>query len=484
MTKILSGQNKDFGLVDEFKSKVETVTIENIGTETVTLTGVDSDNADFVVNEISLEKIQPKFPANSTIYLADNGLCQNLTTGAFYTSNQGYGVLGTTNGAGLITLVASASYKVQIDSVGCDFTPVDSIEVSATEICVLGTVANYAAGAKIGGVAVAANSDKAVVKYNINDRTIGWVWSESSTSKIDGYTRLRKSSDNSAVYFGKTLITSNGTISHQAVKVLTSDGTKSERSMTGAGTAATCSTPMCNVWVDSTYIYLAGATGGTNYSSRLARVPLSNFAAGTINDIDLLTSGITVRSANNPVHCDGDGTYIYVSFNGYDTNAPDASKYKNIVKSVLVSDFATQAIIRKDYGYNGATPSTGTFGWGFVAESASLIVTSLYDSPTGVCWLTNGTIETAVRGDRMKLVNSMLFSFVGTILRKIDTTALTETYAKDYSADGVSGVCSVNVLDGLTYGVGRTIVDFDGNHAGNTKSCMIVFKIDPANGDM
>ena len=110
MTKILSGADINFGLVDEFKSKVETVTVENIGTETVTLTGVDSDNADFVVNEISLEKVQPKFPANSTIYLADNGLCQNLTTGAFYTSNQGYGVLGTTNGAGLITLVTNAPF--------------------------------------------------------------------------------------------------------------------------------------------------------------------------------------------------------------------------------------------------------------------------------------------------------------------------------------------------------------------------------------
>jgi len=108
MTKILSGQNKDFGLVDEFQSKVETVTIENIGTETVTLTGVDSDNADFVVNEISLEKVQPKFPANSTIYLNDKGICQDISTGAFYTTNQGYGILGTTNANGLITLCTDA----------------------------------------------------------------------------------------------------------------------------------------------------------------------------------------------------------------------------------------------------------------------------------------------------------------------------------------------------------------------------------------
>lgn len=381
-------------------------------------------------------------------------------------------------------VVASGSLKIQILSENCDFTPVDSIEVSSTEICILGTVANYAAGAKIGGIAVASSADKAVLKYNLETENLSWLWSESSTSKIDGYTKLKKSSDNSAVYFGKTAIGSGVTVSHYAIKILTSDGTKSERIMTGAGTDAKCTTPMCNVWVDSNYVYLAGATGGANNSSRLARVPLSNFAAGTVNEIDLLTSGITVNSANNPVHCDGDGTYIYVAFNGYDTNAPDASKYKNIVKRITISDFSTQAVVRKDYGYNGATPSTGTFGWGFVAESSSLIVTCLYDGPTGVLWLTDGTTELNTNAQKCKLKDSMLFGFTGATMNKVNTSTLAEIFSKNYTADSVNGVCTVNKLGTDYYIIGRSTGNFDGNNPDNTKSCAIIGKIDIANGNL
>lgn len=103
MTKILFADDLNIGFVDEFTSKTGTVKVQNIGTEKVVISDMIS-NSQYFVTDFTEETVQPKFPANSTIYINDLGRCQDLTTGEFYVTNQGYGILGTTDSDGLLTL--------------------------------------------------------------------------------------------------------------------------------------------------------------------------------------------------------------------------------------------------------------------------------------------------------------------------------------------------------------------------------------------
>ena len=103
MTKILFADDLNIGFVDEFTSKTGTVKVQNVGTEKVVISDMIS-NSQYFVTDFTEETVQPEFPANSTIYLNDLGRYQDITTGQFYTTNQGYGILGTTDSDGLLTL--------------------------------------------------------------------------------------------------------------------------------------------------------------------------------------------------------------------------------------------------------------------------------------------------------------------------------------------------------------------------------------------
>lgn len=105
MTKIISltPSSKDFGNTGINKENTQTFNVANAGTEKLSFSGLVSDSV-YYRTETESETIQPDFPANSTIYLNDKGKYQDLTTGAFYTTNQGYGIAGTTDANGLLTL--------------------------------------------------------------------------------------------------------------------------------------------------------------------------------------------------------------------------------------------------------------------------------------------------------------------------------------------------------------------------------------------
>jgi len=102
MTKIISSPNIDFGLVDEFKSSVANSKVTNTGTERVTLTDLISSDERFVLNSFDT-RIEPKMPANSTLYFGANGRIQSAT-GAYYTTDQGFGAIGTTDADSKLTI--------------------------------------------------------------------------------------------------------------------------------------------------------------------------------------------------------------------------------------------------------------------------------------------------------------------------------------------------------------------------------------------
>jgi hypothetical protein len=112
LSKILQSENIDFGFVEEFQKKKVSSVIENIGTEPVNICGLVSSNSFFEVF-FSEFKTYPKFPANSTIYIDEYGKLID-STGAYYTTSQGYGSVGTTDSDGLLT-PAFASATITLD---------------------------------------------------------------------------------------------------------------------------------------------------------------------------------------------------------------------------------------------------------------------------------------------------------------------------------------------------------------------------------
>ena len=102
MTKIAKILNVAFGEKNLGAKARKHTTVSNEGTETLTVTEVTANNTVFTLDTFT-ETLIPKLPINSTIYLDVNNDIQNAT-GAFYTTDQGYGVFGTTDGSGVPTI--------------------------------------------------------------------------------------------------------------------------------------------------------------------------------------------------------------------------------------------------------------------------------------------------------------------------------------------------------------------------------------------
>ena len=111
MTKIIESNNIDFGVVEEFKSKKVTGTISNTGTERVTLSDLISSRNEFVVN-LSKLRMEPKFPASSTIYFVDDEFHVQYSDGSYATTDQGFGQAGTTDSDGKLTVTSLPSKSV------------------------------------------------------------------------------------------------------------------------------------------------------------------------------------------------------------------------------------------------------------------------------------------------------------------------------------------------------------------------------------
>lgn len=371
--------------------------------------------------------------------------------------------------------VASGSLKMQILSENCDFLTVDSVAVSTTDIIVLGTISNYSAGAKVGGISLASNADKAVVRVNIFTGVASWVWSESSAQKISTYQKIRLVGN--YVFFGKITVGTTTNISPAVVRIAISNGASNALDIF-TYFSATAYAPGINLSSCGSYLY-ATICPDAAYA-RVCKIQLD--LSAVVDDRDIKDIGAGTVSSVNPVFCECDGTYVYCGYNAYDMNLPQ--KYKFVIRRVSTSDLTSQSTLRKDYGYGSATPADGTVGYGLVGENASLVVSGVGDSPDNVYWVTDGTTENTVNGLRLKTTDSMLFSFATTIMRRINSTTFAETYAKNYAADGLSGVHAMNKLGTGYYIIGRTVGDFDGDHAGNTKSCLAIAKIDLADGDI
>lgn len=95
MTKIISAENIDIGKVEEFQTGTASGKVNNIGTESVLLSGVVSNSTLFEVGFVA-KKVFPPFPASSTIYFRQGFVLQN-SNGEFATTPHGYGVAGTTD---------------------------------------------------------------------------------------------------------------------------------------------------------------------------------------------------------------------------------------------------------------------------------------------------------------------------------------------------------------------------------------------------
>jgi len=111
MTKIIESNNIDFGVVEEFKSKKVTGTISNTGTERVTLSDLISSRNEFVVN-LSKLRMEPKFPASSTIYFVDDEFHVQYSDGSYATTDQGFGQAGTTDSDGKLTVTSLPAKSV------------------------------------------------------------------------------------------------------------------------------------------------------------------------------------------------------------------------------------------------------------------------------------------------------------------------------------------------------------------------------------
>ena len=95
MTKIARIIAVDFGKYLLGYTRKKKTTVVNEGTELIDVATIISSNP--VFSGVFVGKIQPKYPASSTIYFRENYVLQNAN-GEFATSDQGFGVAGTTDG--------------------------------------------------------------------------------------------------------------------------------------------------------------------------------------------------------------------------------------------------------------------------------------------------------------------------------------------------------------------------------------------------
>lgn len=108
MTKLSEITGIDFGRYVVGKMKLKNTTIKNIGTERITVAKIDSDSSSFSSDYSG--SLEAKFPVSSTLFYGDeNGKYCN-SDGEFYTTDQGFGVIGATDENGLLTPSTNTPY--------------------------------------------------------------------------------------------------------------------------------------------------------------------------------------------------------------------------------------------------------------------------------------------------------------------------------------------------------------------------------------
>jgi len=105
MTKIINitPTPKEYSDTGLFKESAETFTINNTGTQRVTLSDIESDSVLFTAGTFQAN-VEPSMPINSTLFFVDvNEVVQN-TDGSFATTDQGFGSFATTDSSGIPTI--------------------------------------------------------------------------------------------------------------------------------------------------------------------------------------------------------------------------------------------------------------------------------------------------------------------------------------------------------------------------------------------
>jgi len=117
MTKIINitPTPKEYSDTGLFKESAETFSVNNTGTQRVTLSDIASDNTLFTVGTIQAN-VEPSMPINSTLYFVNANKAVQNSDGSFATTWQGYGAFCTTDALGIPTIGFTSSY-IEIDSV-------------------------------------------------------------------------------------------------------------------------------------------------------------------------------------------------------------------------------------------------------------------------------------------------------------------------------------------------------------------------------
>lgn len=391
-------------------------------------------------------------------------------------------------------VVASGSLKIQLDSVNCDFYTVDSCAVGTDKIAILGyaTVTDRTALASIEGVTICGanvcttngNTVSVSVLYNLNTKAVVWIkshfWNvgnEHIASEYDTPNAKAIVTDGTNVFYPYSLfykVGSNSIFKFYLAKVAVSDGTlTSSAEILSANQAGALSPAQVYTKVSLTmlgdYIYMM-------YNPN----PLSNASTSSAIGLRITKSDLTLGSATNLTgimtysehnFCDNDGTYIYwMSWNS-------TTGYSYVMRTNAdMSGLTTATTI---------TISGASYPRGFVINGSQRI----YSVSEGANSRTSdGTNSYAALG-KPSITGTYLHLKPGIThtektIKQLSTVDLTETWSKDYTADNVTGVNKIEKVGDNYYVTGHSIGDFDGDHAANTKSCLIIGKINISNGDL
>jgi len=105
MTKIINitPTPKEYSDTGLFKESAETFSVNNTGTQRVTLSDIASDNTLFTVGTIQAN-VEPSMPINSTLYFVNANKAVQNSDGSFATTDQGFGSFATTDSSGIPTI--------------------------------------------------------------------------------------------------------------------------------------------------------------------------------------------------------------------------------------------------------------------------------------------------------------------------------------------------------------------------------------------
>ena len=113
MTKIINitPTPKEYSDTGLFKESAETFSVNNTGTQRVTLSDISSDNALFTAGTFQAN-VEPFMPIDSTVYFVNATSNIQNTDGSYETTDQGFGQAGTTDSDGKLTVTGLPAKSV------------------------------------------------------------------------------------------------------------------------------------------------------------------------------------------------------------------------------------------------------------------------------------------------------------------------------------------------------------------------------------